>query len=545
VICETSHAQAADLLVLWLWEHQPILLKGRFRFSSGSLSNRNRQEACFDLQFMPRRALQGLQRNAPGNEIILAENETSEPVPWLANVADRVLEWTADLDAFVQATESDLPGTRKAFGTALRVFYDSTLSANARQLSDDISVIAEAFTRGSEALELKRWFLRSLESGLSLTNDAERLLRILMIDDQAAESFSSVDDASRIAKNLIGRQFDAAVHIANDLTQRLSHGAESFFGVFATELELNRTASISQLPAAVLERCVKTRPSLLQIAETWCSGESSVMAIARLTEDTSAVSDSLLADSIGAFLAGYSCKPLPSSALAHLHRLIAPLLDRLQSDAIPNTQRQLIQPLLAGHSTGVANWFQTHDFGFKTFVTVANAVTPSPEWNRISIERWNQSIADSVPKDWQTPHGLNAAAFLFALILGDEPAAANAQLLPAIFEPIHAAAETETLPDRAWSLLQPFVPVLSKYRNWDICERLRRAVVHRWVENSWPVEPLLTATIHGDAFKRIVEYCADSSDARELLRQMGVAVQQRPGTVTERQAWLLRRAHVA
>jgi hypothetical protein len=119
------------------------------------------------------------------------------------------------------------------------------------------------------------------------------------------------------------------------------------------------------------------------------------------------------------------------------------------------------------------------------------------------------------------------------------------ELVPAVFEPIHAAAETESLPYKAWELLSPRVPTLSWRHNWDYCERLRRALVDKWLASDWPTDALLGATKRPQTFKRIVEYCADAYDRRRLLRRIARDINERPELATEDQRSILRRARVA
>jgi len=77
------------------------------------------------------------------------------------------------------------------------------------------------------------------------------------------------------------------------------------------------------------------------------------------------------------------------------------------------------------------------------------------------------------------------AAFLFALALCNAPPA-PLDLVSESFERVHWLAGKQQLKDNAWSVLEPFVPELSWGKNWDRCERMRRALMAAFMRYAWP-----------------------------------------------------------
>lgn len=77
------------------------------------------------------------------------------------------------------------------------------------------------------------------------------------------------------------------------------------------------------------------------------------------------------------------------------------------------------------------------------------------------------------------------SAFILALALCNaQPAPLD--LVAESFESVHLIAERNQMRDSVWFILQPLVPELSWRKNWDKCERMRRALVSAFVRYSWP-----------------------------------------------------------
>jgi hypothetical protein len=65
-------------------------------------------------------------------------------------------------------------------------------------------------------------------------------------------------------------------------------------------------------------------------------------------------------------------------------------------------------------------------------------------------------------------------------------------------------AEKERLKDNAWMIVEPFVPKLSWRKNWDWCERLRRALLLAFVRYSWPAREINQRVKNGEIRKQIL-----------------------------------------
>ena len=96
------------------------------------------------------------------------------------------------------------------------------------------------------------------------------------------------------------------------------------------------------------------------------------------------------------------------------------------------------------------------------------------------------------------------SAFVLALALCNAPPA-PLDLVSESFERVHRLAEKELLRDDAWFILQPLVPELSWRKNWDKCERMRRALMSAFVRYAWPAPQLRDRITNPDLLEQLLK----------------------------------------
>src|SRR5262249_7317249 len=114
----------------------------------------------------------------------------------------------------------------------------------------------------------------------------------------------------------------------------------------------------------------------------------------------------------------------------------------------------------------------------------------------VPIGRPSHRVAQHDPRVWiRALHALRescrkddadyVASFLFALALCNAPPE-PLDLVSESFERGPWLAENQQLRDEAWSVIEPFVPELRWGKNWDKCERMRRALMAAFLRYGWP-----------------------------------------------------------
>jgi hypothetical protein len=113
-----------------------------------------------------------------------------------------------------------------------------------------------------------------------------------------------------------------------------------------------------------------------------------------------------------------------------------------------------------------------------------------------------------------------AASFL--LSVGFQTAEPEAVFLAtACFEHVHASARDDArdpLSYRAWKALEPDVPVLGYTNNWDHCERLRRALIERFVQRGWPRQEFLKCVNRPTTLLSLFYSCREVAQGEDFIR---------------------------
>jgi hypothetical protein len=108
---------------------------------------------------------------------------------------------------------------------------------------------------------------------------------------------------------------------------------------------------------------------------------------------------------------------------------------------------------------------------------------------------------------------------------------------------VHDAAENDELDYDSWQLLKDQVPSLSWWRDWDKCERLRRALVDRFIRYDWPVDQFLRSVKNEETFRRIVDFCRMTPSGKTFVRRVVKLVAQGEVYATDAQRAVLTRAY--
>ena len=93
---------------------------------------------------------------------------------------------------------------------------------------------------------------------------------------------------------------------------------------------------------------------------------------------------------------------------------------------------------------------------------------------------------------------------MFALALCNAPPS-PLDLVSESFERVHRLAEMEQLRDDSRFILQPLVPELSWRKNWDKCERMRRALISAFTRYGWPAGQLTERIRNRDLVEQLLK----------------------------------------
>jgi len=133
----------------------------------------------------------------------------------------------------------------------------------------------------------------------------------------------------------------------------------------------------------------------------------------------------------------------------------------------------------------------------------------------------------------------NADAAAFFLSLGFTHSQREAiNLIALCFEHAHAAAHSgahDPLSYRAWKVLERDVPTLSRTRNWDKCERLRQALIDRFIRNRWPRLDFLKCASRPETLRGVFYSCRDVRGGEDFILAVAEDVLTGVPVITEAQ----------
>jgi hypothetical protein len=111
------------------------------------------------------------------------------------------------------------------------------------------------------------------------------------------------------------------------------------------------------------------------------------------------------------------------------------------------------------------------------------------------------------------------ATFLIALALGNAPPEPLA-LVAESFEVVHDLARKGELHRDTWLILEPILPHLNWFQDWDKCERMRRGLVEAFVRHRWPASELRRCISNQELFGQLLHSAEKVEGGAHLLQRL-------------------------
>jgi hypothetical protein len=111
------------------------------------------------------------------------------------------------------------------------------------------------------------------------------------------------------------------------------------------------------------------------------------------------------------------------------------------------------------------------------------------------------------------------AGFLFAIALRACDLRAT-ELVISTFTITHDSGRLDKLPYQTWRAIEKVAPSLSWWRDWDKCERIRAALLDKFILCEWPRADLLIAVANPDTLRMLLGLYTTSTQRRGFLTQL-------------------------
>lgn len=504
-----------DELIAAIWMQQWPRLRRTFRFCSMAMDDRSTSSDMFDLQLT---SSSRISRVRITDGIAEASIEDSDWLDPLLDDLEKPLQ--SELRRFLRDVGADLSSGRAAMAPLTRLFAALGPDADPENIADAICGVEELGQgQGKMALASATTILFSrpnlIDERLSqfVLNQVRLDRRLLGLDPALVggvllrwppnwlSDLARTDDPLRVAVNAALLKASA-----DDLLK-----------------------TIALVPEAI-PFILEARPDLL---EDWKLWQIKSIDVERLLPQHEVSEDHAIA-----IMAAMITAERGDYALAAVERFGERLLVRSLTG---HSDRGVLVPwlcALAKRSDELARCMADGTLRDRPLlIELSKILDPDAVPNSIGDDPWviamqhSRASGDSVGED-------ELASLLFNRAMG-RCSKSPGRLLSFSVQRLHEALVLARLSDRAWQRVEHRLPWASPWREWDQCERLRRAVVVRFVDHELPPIEFGTVVADDKLWVEFLDLAADTWRGRRYLETVHAALQDGDGKKQRARARLI------
>lgn len=506
-----------DVLVLAIWMQQWPRLRRAFRFSSFSADDRSTSADTFDLQLVDTGRAN---RSKMPDSIVATAVKQGD---WLdALVDDLVLPGRSHLRQFLRDVGSDVTNGRAAMVPLIHLHGALEPEAGQSRLAIAVS-------------ELER--LGSGQGRMGRAAAARVVLTQSVVDDHRLLDFAFQQvradrDLLGVDPTIVGR---AVLRWRPDL---LADGlaeegplqkavAAALMGADPEEL----VHALNVMPAAAAA-VLLSRPDVLEHASFWRITAIDALALIRsldidqehATRIVHAIAEAERDDCSRIVVECFGISPVVN------------MLSRM--DAVGIRSRMGWIRAIAQRTNDIAAKMSDGGLAHRPLLLVlAEVLDPDAVPNSVGTDPWVVAVERTRISDDVASEDL-LAAFLFNRARGWR-STSKGRLFFLSVQRLHEAMARERLSDAAWRIAKQRLPYGSAWRDWDQCEKLRRAVVEEFVDRDLPPIEFGTVVNDGYLWKELVDLAADTWRGRKYLEKVRSALRGGPESWWDERAKLI------
>lgn len=511
---------ATEILTLTIWAQQWARLRRSFSFCTGAMTNRQFPGADFDWQVIPPSAADEIKRENSKAVFIEAEKasdilQNTKRSFWLeAAVEDLYESHPMGLRSFLRIFGAEKRRGRRDFKPLAKIYaLSERVRQDAKSISEFIEFVAGLYPSPHQGKHLKRAFFAARdESAGELARVSLDANESVLLEELAQTEHSAAFDADDLQISLrtaalTKSDFDRSSKIARSiLGSRLTALGEVFLDGFCQSLTASEVLSFSADNSSVILPIINRKPSLLASGELWKSSEKTQQDLFDYVRRHLSADDALIGQIVTAMLDTES--DLIADKIAYFYPEI--VVDRVLCwcDSLPIEKSLDIgrewKSILSKRARLSLNWLRNNHRGnLSTRILLALLLDPhSYEVHRGGTGIWLElaRTANEVGDD-----KVYVAVMSFLLALGfDNPDVNAVQLVVEAFEPVHTAAQQNRLNEHNWNLLAGQAPAVTWDGGWNRCERLRNALVERFMWYDWSREEFLECLKNPNLLEKII-----------------------------------------
>lgn len=493
-----------DALVLAVWMQQWPRLRRAFRFCTQVADDRSNGSEVFDLQLID--GDRSGHRSRMSNAVLTSKMVTSDRIGSL--IKDMRHPGRSKLRSFLREVGGDVSGGRSVMLPLVGLFEAFDPGA-------DPARIVEVITDLEELGPTQAGLARAAAARLLFTRpDAvdEKLVSFAL--DQVASS----KDLLKIDPAFIGRALLEWRPGQIGLILSGNGPLRTALEAFLPTINADELTSALAGDAQALVSLIPARPDLLSSAALWRTGvnASALLGAADLHDgQTLAVVMAMMeagrTDCSDAAVKGFGARPIIQALAERMDagisdawfRVVASRPDELASCMADGTLRDR-----------------------RILLALAYMVDPDAVPNLVGEDPWVTAVRQSLPSGDRSGEDM-LAALLFCRALG-WTSRSQGRLFVLSVRRLHEASAADRLHSAARQMTERRLPFVLSWRQWDRCERIRRAVVDKFIDRDLPPLEFGTVVDDGKLWTKFVDMAAESGRGRRYLERVQRTLREGP-----------------
>jgi hypothetical protein len=517
-------------LSLAIWSQQWPSLRYSFCFSTGSIANRQVGGKVFDLQVVPWKSIRNIKRKVPSGIFLDFDDSLfiQNTPRWATVVAKDIssLSPHRSLRKFLWDFGEEQQGNRGAFSKLVETKVNID-AVNNRDISLQrlVEAIANRFPAPEEATHLKIAVFDSKDRLLEIS-EGTLLRELLKTKHYPAFDAECLRIQSR-ARYFWQTSSSAAMELTLELLDSdLNPLGEEYIIGLAKSVELSDAVEVSKTNRDLLYIFVKHNPVLAGVSQVWQVPIDEQRELLDSVLSTVDLGTGTIRDIVVAILESGSDSIADEVVSNFGDVALTTVLDWINS--YPGTSLRAIgeswKRALTSQPLQLLDWIQGPTIKTERGMAfVASLLNPnSSQVARVGAEVW-LPLARNAPSQLEGKMLIKTMSFLLTLGFNN-PGDKSWELVEHSFQIVHDGAQNEILDYYSWRLVRKHVPDLGWLRDWDKCERLRRALVQNFIRHKWSPESFLRSIKSPETFERVVKYCQKTRGNRAFLQRVAKQV---------------------
>ena len=528
VLVASSESRQYEQLVLSVWMQHWAELRRSFVFSTGSMANRTFDGRSFDLQVVPIRNVRQVARSEPRATVVGLEPpaRSGDPPPWVHQAAANLAEggpWICR--PWIDKIAEELPGDR-AFFSVVAFLAETALNRKPVAL-DLLTAIDTLFPEASMGQRVKQDVVRlSLLSNRDTVCGVDRSDLIDRLCTSPRDSTVGADTTGVI--ELVAELVKSSSQAATSLLRRLLQASLNSFGhsvaqsLVSSLVTVNSIGIIEELRNE-LPAVVALNPAICMVADAWRGTQRQQYELLDVLGQCRELAQQVRWGIVQAVLEAGA----HGLANAITHTLgpdtLKVVLDwfNLSGTMMPSDLARDWRGELRAHPNVTVTWFAENHVRprLATIALASTYISPNSDViAEIPDFVWLDAISLNVFTESSEVMSRVYAFMLTVAFCGNRNS--SAEIVQRTFERVHDTMMDRELAYEEWLWISEQIPNIGWGWNWDRAERLRRALIDRFVEFGWPLGMFPRCVSTDRNWSLLVRSCLATHKGARLLADL-------------------------